>query len=174
MSCYGWAWVTADGYVLGTGTNWKESVGLCSLGSGEKLGSSDDEAHWWQPRTVSHLASSHMDVCFCSPSHTLCRISTTQMSVGRRPLGYGCLIYKSSQGTDDYITSAYSNLLNRVSHQTSITNQDAAHQSTWGCILIAAETIETRSKLLWMKVSYLWISRFPSPSRFSSAVAEVR
>jgi hypothetical protein len=29
MSCYGWAWVAADGYGLGMDTNSKENVGLC-------------------------------------------------------------------------------------------------------------------------------------------------
>ena len=28
MSCYGWAWVVADGYRLGMGTSSKENVGL--------------------------------------------------------------------------------------------------------------------------------------------------
>jgi hypothetical protein len=28
MSCYGWAWVAADGYSLGMGTNSKENVEL--------------------------------------------------------------------------------------------------------------------------------------------------
>jgi hypothetical protein len=38
MSCYGWAWVTDDGYGLGTGTNLKENVGLWWIGKACTLG----------------------------------------------------------------------------------------------------------------------------------------
>ena len=31
MSCYGWAWVVADGYGMGMGTNLKENVGLWNV-----------------------------------------------------------------------------------------------------------------------------------------------
>ena len=33
ISCYGWAWVDADDYGLGMGTNSKENVGLWCVGT---------------------------------------------------------------------------------------------------------------------------------------------